>query len=67
VPALSGTAFFLPHRIFPQLFGFAKRDVLAYFAEKLCGVGYQHEPRLAPTKEMLNGYKKNNGNWSLNT
>lgn len=46
-----------------QLAGFAKRDDLAYFLEKICGVQYVHEPLLAPTQEMLDEYKKNGGDW----
>jgi len=46
-----------------QLAGFAKRDDLKYFAEEICSVGYEHLPVLAPTKEMLDKYKKNKGFW----
>lgn len=46
-----------------QLAGFAKRDDLKYFASTICGVGYQHAPNLAPTKEMLDAYKKHKGSW----
>ncbi|ROR25176.1 uncharacterized protein DUF488 [Comamonas sp. BIGb0124] len=46
-----------------QLAGFAKRDDLAYFLEKICGVSYIHQPLLAPTQSMLDEYKKNGGNW----
>lgn len=46
-----------------QLAGFAKRDDLAWFAKELCGVEYVHEPRLAPTKELLNDYRQNRINW----
>ncbi len=41
-----------------QLAGFAKRDDLEFFAKKLCGMSYQHMPQLAPTKEILDNYKK---------
>jgi uncharacterized protein (DUF488 family) len=47
-----------------QLAGFAKRDDLKYFARELCGAGYQHMPDLAPTKAMLDAYKKQKGDWS---
>lgn len=47
-----------------QLAGFAKRDDLAYFLEKICGMQYVHLPLLAPTQEMLDEYKKNGGDWS---
>lgn len=46
-----------------QLAGFAKRDDLQYFAEEICSVGYEHLPELAPTKEILDDYKKNKGSW----
>ena len=46
-----------------QLAGFAKRDDLAYFLEKLCGIEYVHLPVLAPTKDILDQYKKSRGSW----
>ena len=46
-----------------QLAGFAKRDDLAYFLEKVCGMQYMHQPLLAPTQDMLDEYKKNGGDW----
>ena len=46
-----------------QLAGFAKRDDLRYFARALCGVDYVHLPELAPTKEILDAFKKHGGNW----
>jgi uncharacterized protein (DUF488 family) len=46
-----------------QLSGFTKRDDLQYFLRQICGVDYRHEPLLAPTKEMLDGYKKQKGSW----
>ena len=36
-----------------QLAGFAKKDDLAYFLEKIGGIDYVHLPALAPTQEML--------------
>src|SRR5216684_8738003 len=47
-----------------QLAGFAKRDDLRYFAKSICHIGYEHLPDLAPTKDMLDEYKKSNGTWS---
>lgn len=47
-----------------QLAGFAKRDDLAFFLRELCGVEYIHEPLLAPTPEILDGYKKHKGSWT---
>ena len=46
-----------------QLAGFAKKDDLAYFLGELCGMEYVHLPALAPTKEMLDDYKKRRGDW----
>lgn len=46
-----------------QLAGFAKRDDLSYFLDKVCGMQYVHMPDLAPTQEMLDAYKKNGGDW----
>lgn len=47
-----------------QLAGFAKKDDLAYFLNQICHVDYVHLPNLAPTKEMLDDYKKKKGSWS---
>lgn len=47
-----------------QLAGFAKRDDLRYFLRQICGAEYMHEPRLAPTQELLDSYKKRRGAWS---
>jgi uncharacterized protein (DUF488 family) len=46
-----------------QLAGFAKRDDLRFFLRTICEVEYIHEPLLAPTQEMLDGYKKHKGSW----
>ena len=46
-----------------QLAGFAKKDDLAYFLSELCEMEYVHLPALAPTKEMLDDYKKRKGDW----
>lgn len=46
-----------------QLSGFAKRDDLRYFANKICGIEYLHVPKLAPTKEILDKFKKRGGDW----
>lgn len=47
-----------------QLAGFAKKKDLAYFAHAICNMDYVHVPDLAPTKEMLDEYKKNGGDWA---
>lgn len=46
-----------------QLAAFAKRDDLQYFLRELCGAEYLHEPALAPTKEILDAYKKKQISW----
>ncbi len=46
-----------------QLAGFAKKNDLAWFARELCDVEYIHVPSLAPTKELLSGYRKGEISW----
>lgn len=46
-----------------QLAGFAKRDDLRYFLERVLGASYVHEPLLAPTQALLDEYKKAKGSW----
>lgn len=46
-----------------QLAGFAKKDDLRYFMREIVGASYVHRPELAPTQEMLDGYKKSGGTW----
>jgi uncharacterized protein (DUF488 family) len=48
-----------------QLAGFAKQDDLRYFAKTICNIDYVYLPDLAPTKEILEEYKKNKGDWSV--
>lgn len=47
-----------------QLAGFAKKQDLAYFLEKIAAIQYKHAPILAPTQQMLDDYKKHKGTWS---
>lgn len=47
-----------------QLAGFTKKDDLAFFLREICAAEYVHEPLLAPTQEMLDGYKKQKGSWA---
>jgi uncharacterized protein (DUF488 family) len=47
-----------------QLAGFAKRDDLAYFLREICAAEYVHEPLLAPTEELLGGYRGRRISWS---
>ena len=46
-----------------QLAGFTRKDDLPYFLDKLCGMEYVHLPALAPTKEILDDFKKRKGDW----
>ena len=46
-----------------QLSGFAKKDDLAYFLNQICQMEYVHLPDLAPTKEMLDAYRKEHRSW----
>jgi uncharacterized protein YeaO (DUF488 family) len=46
-----------------QLAGFTKRDNLSYFLKQLNGAEYSHMLILAPTKEILNDYKKKKITW----
>jgi uncharacterized protein (DUF488 family) len=48
-----------------QLAGFAKRDDLQFLLKGLYGIEYVHVTELAPTKEILDAYKKHNGDWSV--
>lgn len=48
-----------------QLAGFAKKNDLIYFLRAIGGIDYIHRSDLAPTKEILEAYKKSKGNWSV--
>ena len=48
-----------------QLAGFAKRDDLEYFLQKICRMKYIHLPELAPTKEMLDAYRNVHHDWEV--
>ena len=48
-----------------QLAGFAKKQDLAYFLRKICGMDYVHLPVLAPTQDILDEYKKHKGDWQI--
>lgn len=47
-----------------QLAGFAKRKDLEYFLRALAGIGYVHQQSLAPTKDILDAYKKKQIDWA---
>ena len=46
-----------------QLAGFSKREDLPFFLREICGADYRHEPLLAPTQELLDGYRKEKWGW----
>lgn len=46
-----------------QLAGFTKKKDLEFFLREINDIGYVHLPELAPTKEILDAYKKNGGDW----
>ena len=46
-----------------QLAGFAKKPDLAYFLQKIGGIVYIHILDLAPTKDILDAYKKKEITW----
>jgi uncharacterized protein (DUF488 family) len=48
-----------------QLAGFSKKDDLKYFLNAIADVGYIHLPELAPTKEILDAFKKHKGDWAV--
>lgn len=48
-----------------QLAGFAKRDDLRFFLKSLADIEYEHVPELAPTKDILDAYKKHGGDWQV--
>jgi uncharacterized protein (DUF488 family) len=48
-----------------QLAGFAKRKDLEYFLQKIGNIEYVHILDMAPTKDILDEYKKNKGDWEI--
>src|SRR3990172_12666306 len=46
-----------------QLAGFTKKDDLRFFLREICHIDYVHLPELAPTKDILDAYRKNGGDW----
>ena len=46
-----------------QLAGFAKSNDLAYFLKSIAGIAYEHNPDLAPTKELLSSYRERELTW----
>lgn len=48
-----------------QLAGFSKKSDLEYFLLKIGNIEYIHSIELAPTKDILDEYKKNKGDWEV--
>ena len=48
-----------------QLAGFTKKNDLKYFLKQVGGIDYVHILDLAPTKDILDEYKKNKGDWGV--
>ncbi len=46
-----------------QLAGFTKKSDLQFFLREICHLEYIHLPDLAPNQNILDGYKKNGGDW----
>ncbi len=46
-----------------RLAGFARCADLPFFLEELCGAEYLHEPRLTPSREILDAYRKGSVGW----
>ena len=46
-----------------QLAGFTKAGDIPYFLEKICNIKYIHHELLAPTKELLDGYRSGKITW----
>ena len=46
-----------------QLAGFTKKEDITYFLKVIDNIDYVHRPDLAPTKELLDSYKKKKLSW----
>jgi len=46
-----------------QLAGFTKQADLSYFLRALCQIEYEHEPRLAPTADLREAYRRKKIGW----
>jgi uncharacterized protein YeaO (DUF488 family) len=47
-----------------QLAGFSKGEDLMYFLKEICDCAYDHYLELAPTKEILDAYKRKQISWA---
>lgn len=48
-----------------QLSGFTKKKDLQYFLKEICNIEYVHRPDFAPSKDILDGYKKKEISWPV--
>ena len=46
-----------------QLAGFTKKNDLRFFLKEIVGIDYVHMPLLAPSKDILDNYKKYGSDW----
>jgi uncharacterized protein (DUF488 family) len=47
-----------------QLAGFTKEQDLPYLLQEIAGIKYIHKPELAPTKDILDAYRKKEIDWT---
>lgn len=47
-----------------QLAGFTKKDDLEFFLKEISNIEYSHRPEFAPSKEILDEYKKKKMAWN---
>ena len=47
-----------------QLAGFAKQPDLGFFLDRIGGIGYIHDPMLAPTDQLLKAYRGKKVSWT---
>ena len=50
-----------------QLSGFAKGQDLAFFARRIANIDYEHNLEFAPTRELLDSYRKKELTWEAYT
>jgi len=48
-----------------QLAGFSKKEDLRFFLREVGGIEYVHIPELAPTRDILDAFKKHKGSWAV--
>jgi uncharacterized protein (DUF488 family) len=47
-----------------QLAGFTKEQDMPYLLQEIAGIKYIHKPELAPTKDILDAYRKKEIDWT---